>query len=882
VPPTATRNQRSPIASLRRTEFWLNKVGIVLFLFGVAFFFKYAIDNRWITEEARLGAGVLFGSVLLAFGLRFHSTRRHFSQVLMGGAVATYYITGYAAYNIFPDLHIPYEAAFAFMGFATLLAFALSLWGDDVSLSLIGAAGGLLTPFVLNINRVELPFLVGYTCLVLVGTSAIYTFRGWRSLLWTSFAGAATITMFSIFKGTFLGYFYDDVNGWANRFAAQAGVIGILLAFWTVPVLHEVLHHRNPSRYRRPSLSYLPVGAPKNIHLYILTAFIPFYTLALSPFMWAGDMGAASWGWIAVAGAILFTLVGSYVKRANSRLAYLHVLVSIGLLNIGLVLILSGNALLLALAIEAALLHLISHRYHDVGMEVTGTLIFGAVGLWLIARLTPFLAQQPPALINPQALTDLAVMALAVGASFFTGRTELRIAYRGFAHVALLAWLWREIHPFPNGDGYVMLTWAAYGILLHLLARRLRPDSLDTKSATIAAHLAFEGALGLLAFRMATGYSGASPMYNQKAAIDLIVMGMALVTSFLVTSGRAATIYRLAVHASVLAWLWRESTPADFLSGYIMLRWTAYTAVVAFISHRVRDRITLIASAAPFPIIATLFTLHLSFSTPAAIPFLNTNAAIDLFALTLTLAVSFVAQPREAALALRMAFHAGVLALLWHELTPLPFGYHYAMFAWAAYAALLHIAAWQSRDRITSLLAHALSATVGVWLIGRIIYGLLTTNAAAVPILNPQGLTDLGIILTAALTYWILRSDKRSLHMISLAYGIWLHLALLGWTWQELGLFPNGNGYVTITWALYAIALVALSLRLNRNRVLMLCGLSTLFGVAAKLFLVDLRYVDTIWRILLFLGFGGFFLLVSYFFQNVVRRTEDAPATEHQ
>jgi uncharacterized membrane protein len=62
----------------------------------------------------------------------------------------------------------------------------------------------------------------------------------------------------------------------------------------------------------------------------------------------------------------------------------------------------------------------------------------------------------------------------------------------------------------------------------------------------------------------------------------------------------------------------------------------------------------------------------------------------------------------------------------------------------------------------------------------------------------------------------------------------------------------------------------------------MLCGLSTLFGVAAKLFLVDLRYVDTIWRILLFLGFGGFFLLVSYFFQNVVRRTEDAPATEHQ
>src|SRR5439155_11311060 len=50
-----TFNPQSLIATLSRTEFWLNKVGIVLFLFGVAFLFKYAIDRRWITEEARLG-----------------------------------------------------------------------------------------------------------------------------------------------------------------------------------------------------------------------------------------------------------------------------------------------------------------------------------------------------------------------------------------------------------------------------------------------------------------------------------------------------------------------------------------------------------------------------------------------------------------------------------------------------------------------------------------------------------------------------------------------------------------------------------------------------------------------------------------------------------
>ena len=137
APQNAQAEPRQPlVATLRHTEFWLNKVGIVLFLFGVAFLFKYAIDKQWIDEPARFGAGVLMGSILLALGLRLHASRRHFSQVLVGGAIATYYITGYAAYNIFPDLHIPYEAVFAFMGAATVLAFAISLWGDDAILSL--------------------------------------------------------------------------------------------------------------------------------------------------------------------------------------------------------------------------------------------------------------------------------------------------------------------------------------------------------------------------------------------------------------------------------------------------------------------------------------------------------------------------------------------------------------------------------------------------------------------------------------------------------------------------------------------------------------------------------------------------------------------------
>ena len=65
--------------------------------------------------------------------------------------------------------------------------------------------------------------------------------------------------------------------------------------------------------------------------------------------------------------------------------------------------------------------------------------------------------------------------------------------------------------------------------------------------------------------------------------------------------------------------------------------------------------------------------------------------------------------------------------------------------------------------------------------------------------------------------------------------------------------------------------MIAVGLHLKRNKLILFGGISTLFALAAKLFIFDLSYVDAIWRIYLFLSFGGLFLLVSYYFQNLLR-----------
>ena len=71
---------------MRESEYWLNKIGIGLLLLGVVFLFKYSIDQGWITPAVRVGFGLAIGIILLAVGLRLHSSRRHFSQVLLGAA----------------------------------------------------------------------------------------------------------------------------------------------------------------------------------------------------------------------------------------------------------------------------------------------------------------------------------------------------------------------------------------------------------------------------------------------------------------------------------------------------------------------------------------------------------------------------------------------------------------------------------------------------------------------------------------------------------------------------------------------------------------------------------------------------------------------------
>ena len=464
---------RPQVFSAWKSESWLKIIGIGLFLLGIVFLFKYSIDQGWLTEPVRVGLGMGLGTILFATGICVHARRRSFSQVLLGGGIAAYYITGFSAFQLYALVSHP--VAFAFMIIVTLLSFFLSLRQDEAVLSIIGAVGGLGTPFLLYTGSGNLPGLVGYTCLVLSGTSAIYLYRGWHSLLWTSVVGGWLVFLTGIESIPF--YLQEAIR---DRWFLQVGILFGWLAFWALPIMREILRTVNPTRWPLPSLPDWISENFRNLvdrHAHLLSVSTPLIALGLSRTIWS--LSSETWGWITMAGSLVYGLVAWGLKRWDGcrRLAYTHALVSLLLLTIAFCLLLEGEILFFTLAAEATVLHFISRRLDDRGTSLSAHLLFAGIVLVLAGRLLTMEVEGAP-VFTSSALTNLAVIAAVLGSSIALRTPEERLTYRLAFHVVLLGWFLRELSALEGGQGYVSIVWGVYAITLLVVGLRRNLDQL--------------------------------------------------------------------------------------------------------------------------------------------------------------------------------------------------------------------------------------------------------------------------------------------------------------------------------------------------------------------------------------------------------------------
>ena len=188
----------------------------------------------------------------------------------------------------------------------------------------------------------------------------------------------------------------------------------------------------------------------------------------------------------------------------------------------------------------------------------------------------------------------------------------------------------------------------------------------------------------------------------------------------------------------------------------------------------------------------------------------------------------------------------------------------------AAEAALLHLVGMRLNAKSIVYSAHLFFGVMAIWLMGR----LPVPEADGPAVLNAQALADLWLIILGVAVAALFKSSvERDLYRVT------AHIAVLAWVLRELYQLPNGHGYVTIIWGVYAVVLLVAGLRTGR-RVLRKAAIATLIAVVVKLFIVDLAHLKAMWRILLFLGFGGLFLVISYYFRQLWHQGQSASNDE--
>ncbi len=187
TPPVITKPPQKKKADFEKFvgEKLISYVGIVILVLGVAFFVKFAIDQGWINEVARVAIGILAGGVLIGLAHYLRLNFRAFSSVLAGGGLAVLYFTiafGFQMYHLFSQ-----PVAFVLMVGITGFAILLSLAYDRKELAIFAILGGFASPFMVATGAGNYIVLFTYIAILNIGMLILAYFKKWNLVNIVSF-----------------------------------------------------------------------------------------------------------------------------------------------------------------------------------------------------------------------------------------------------------------------------------------------------------------------------------------------------------------------------------------------------------------------------------------------------------------------------------------------------------------------------------------------------------------------------------------------------------------------------------------------------------------------------------------------------------------------
>ncbi|MBI3951255.1 MAG: DUF2339 domain-containing protein [Acidobacteria bacterium] len=242
----------------------LNRIGALALIIGVGFFLKYAFDNDWFPEWMRVLIGFVAGMALLSGGARFHKQGfQIFAQGLVGAGISILYLSVYASFNFYHL--VPQPVAFVLMSAVTVVTFLQAFKYDSLAVSLLGWAGGFLTPFLLRADQPNEVGLFTYIGLLDLGLLAALlkkdpwvilepltlvatyvTYELWDQRYYTVDKLSVTVLFLTLFWGVF--YALDVLRALrrTTTFATLRQFVGAFNALFYVAAMYDIIDPQYP------------------------------------------------------------------------------------------------------------------------------------------------------------------------------------------------------------------------------------------------------------------------------------------------------------------------------------------------------------------------------------------------------------------------------------------------------------------------------------------------------------------------------------------------------------------------------------------------------------------------------------------------------------
>ncbi len=332
--PAAQRSSESLEGTIGKL--WLNRIGIVAILIGVAYFLKYAFDSGWIGPGGRVAIGLIAGIAVIVWSESFRRKgSAAFSYSLKAVGIGILYLSLWAASQYFHL--VPASVAFVAMILVTASTITLALTQDAEILAVYAMIGGFSTPALVSTGENHEIILFSYVLLLDVAILAMVAFKPWRRIVWGAMLGTTTMYI-----------------GWGARFydgPERTVTVLFASAFFTVFALVPLLTPLTRSRWHQGMSITLMLLPLVNGAAYFLALYGMY------------DNQTVTLTWYALALAAVYLLLSSQFKRrvgsdpdVVKTVNLLHVAAAIAFITVAIPLKLDAHWITIGWLIESAVL----------------------------------------------------------------------------------------------------------------------------------------------------------------------------------------------------------------------------------------------------------------------------------------------------------------------------------------------------------------------------------------------------------------------------------------------------------------------------------------------------------------------------------------------